>query len=397
MSSIEIDAVITCIHGVVNHKYGASIVSLPLAGIRILDLTRVLAGPLATMTLGDLGADVIKVERPETGDESRAWGPPFDPRGESAYYLSINRNKLSIALDYDNPADIRIVLDLLESADAVLDNFRVGMLEQRGIDVLGLLERKPDLVWCTITGFGPTSTRLGYDFVVQAESGWMSVTGEPDGRPMKVGVALADVMAGKDATIAVLAGLAGRGRPRPAVARRPFVSLAGTAVTSLVNVAQNALVTGADAKRWGNAHPNLVPYQLFDAADRPIVVAVGNEGQWKACVAALRLDVLAADARLGTNAGRLAHRDIVVDAFSARLRERTAVEWLEILAAAGVPAGIVRTVREAISEMNSSPLTGIAPREPGSVRLPPPMLDEHGTLVRTHGWAAFQHLTPAGA
>jgi len=394
---IGIEAGITCIDGTVAYEYGASIVTLPLAGIRILDLTRVLAGPLATMTLGDLGADVIKIERPGTGDESRGWGPPFDARGESAYYLSINRNKLSIALDFDNPSDVGIVLELLESADAVLDNFRPGMLEHRGIDVAAILQRKPDLVWCTITGFGPTSSRLGYDFVVQAESGWMSVTGEPDGRPMKVGVALADVMAGKDATIAVLAGLAGRGRRRSAVARRPFVSLAGTAVTSLVNVAQNALVTGTDAKRWGNAHPNLVPYQLFDAADRPIVVAVGNEGQWRACVAALGLDALAADDRLATNAGRLAHRSVVVDAFSARLLERTANAWLEALAAAGVPAGIVRTVREAIAEMNASPLTGIAPREPGSVRLPPPMLDEHGPLVRAHGWAAFQHLTPAGA
>lgn len=366
--------------------------TLPLAGIRILDLTRVLAGPLATMTLGDLGADVIKVERPSSGDESRGWGPPFDDRGESAYYLSINRNKLSVALDYDRPDDLRILHELIESADAVLDNFRLGMLEQRGIEVASILTRHSELVWCTVTGFGPTSTRLGYDFVVQAESGWMAITGETDGRPMKVGVALADVMAGKDATIAVLAGLAGRGKSRSASQRRVFVSLAGSAVASLVNVAQNSLVTGKDARRWGNAHPNLVPYQLFDAADRALVIAVGNDGQWRGCLTALGLDELAADRRLATNAGRLAHRDIVVDAFSHRLREQTAAHWLEALAANGVPAGIVRSVKEALQDVHGSALTGVPPNAPGTVRLPPPMLDEHGDLVRMHGWNAFRHV-----
>jgi crotonobetainyl-CoA:carnitine CoA-transferase CaiB-like acyl-CoA transferase len=348
------------------------------------------------MTLGDLGADVIKVERPETGDESRAWGPPFDDRGESAYYLSINRNKLSVAVDYDRPEDVALVRGLIESADAVLDNFRLGTLEHRGIDIAGILARRHELVWCTVTGFGPGSTRLGYDFVVQAESGWMSVTGEADGRPMKVGVALADVMAGKDATIALLAGLAGRGRNRPASDRRVFVSLSGSATRALVNVAQNSLVTGTDAKRWGNAHPNLVPYQLFDAADRPLVIAVGNDGQWRGCLTALGLADLAADQRLATNSGRLAHRSVVVDAFAARLAERTAGEWLELLARHGVPAGIVRTVAEALRDVDASPLTGIAPNAPGTVRLPPPMLDEHGALVREHGWNAFRHVATIG-
>ena len=371
--------------------------TLPLDGIRILDLTRVLAGPLATMTLGDLGADVIKVERPGTGDESRGWGPPFDSRGESAYYLSINRNKLSLALDLDRAADVEVVRALLDGADAVLDNFRPGMLEQRGIAVDEVMGQCADLVWCTITGFGPHSARLGYDFVVQAESGWMAITGEPDGRPMKVGVALADVMAGKDAAIAILAGLSGRGRQRSARERRVFVSLAASAVASLVNVAQNTLITGSDAKRWGNAHPNLVPYQLFDAADRPIVIAVGNDGQWRACVAVLGLDELAADERLRTNSGRLAHRSVVVDAFASRLRERNAADWLDALAVAGVPAGIVRSVSEALSEVTASALTGVAPSAPGTVRLPPPTLDEHGALVRAHGWDAFRHLAPAHA
>jgi crotonobetainyl-CoA:carnitine CoA-transferase CaiB-like acyl-CoA transferase len=348
------------------------------------------------MTLGDLGADVIKVERPGSGDESRAWGPPFDDRGESAYYLSINRNKLSVAVDYDRHDDVELIHELIESADAVLDNFRLGTLERRGIDVAAILARRHQLVWCTVTGFGPESTRLGYDFVVQAESGWMSVTGETDGRPMKVGVALADVMAGKDATIAILAGLAGRGHARTPAERRVFVSLAGSATRALVNVAQNSLVTGNDAKRWGNAHPNLVPYQLFDAADRPLVIAVGNDGQWRGCLTALGLEALAADHRLASNAGRLVHRSIVVDAFVARLKDRTAAEWLQVLAAHGVPAGIVRTIAEALRDVETSPLTSIAPNAPGTVRLPPPMLDEHGALVREHGWNAFRHVATIG-
>ena len=364
----------------------------PLAGIRILDLSRVLAGPLASMTLGDLGADVIKVERPNAGDDTRGWGPPFDERGESAYYLSINRNKLSIALDLSNSADLDIVRKLVADADAVVDNFRPGTLERWGLDVHSTLEQQPTLVWCTVTGFGPESTRLGYDFVVQAESGWMSITGEPDGRPMKVGVALADVMAGKDTTIALLGALAYRGPTRPAIDRRMFVSLAGSAVAALVNVAQNTLVSGKDAGRWGNAHPNLVPYQLFDAADRPIVIAVGTEEQWRNCVRALGLSELLTDPNLGSNAGRLAHRTKVVEAFETRLKQKPAIEWLEALAAGGVPAGVVRTVREALSRVEASSLTGVEPAAPGSVRLPPPSLDEHGALVREHGWEAFKHL-----
>jgi len=365
----------------------------PLQGIRILDLTRVLAGPLATMTLGDLGADVIKVERPGLGDETREWGPPFDSRGESAYYLSINRNKLSIALDLDSRPDFDLLRSLVDGADAVIDNFRPGTLERRGLDIAAILDLRPPLVWCTLTGFGPESERPGYDFVVQAESGWMAITGEPDGTPMKVGVALADVLAGKDAAIAILAGLTARATPRPPTARRVFVSLFHTAVAALVNVAQNTLVTGRDARRWGNAHANLVPYQLFLAADRPIVIAVGNDVQWRNCVRALELDSLGSDETLATNAGRLQHRHHVVDAISTRVRERPASDWLEALAAAGVPSGVVHTVREALDGVGASQLTGVPPLVPGSVRLPPPRLDEHGSLVRRFGWDAFRHAT----
>jgi crotonobetainyl-CoA:carnitine CoA-transferase CaiB-like acyl-CoA transferase len=344
------------------------------------------------MTLGDLGADVIKIERPKIGDDTRAWGPPFDSRGESAYYLSINRNKLSIAIDFANANDIQLVRELITESDAVVDNFRPGTLERWGIDVMATLELNPRLVWCTVTGFGPDSNRLGYDFVVQAESGWMAITGEPTGQPMKVGVALADVMAGKDTTIALLGALAHRGAERPAADRRLFVSLYGSAVAALVNVAQNTLVSGSDARRWGNAHPNLVPYQLFDAADRPIVIAVGTEDQWRSCVRVLGLTELLDDPSLGSNAGRLAHRSKVVDAFSTRLKERAAADWLAALASAGVPAGVVRGVTEALSTVDASSLTGVEPATTGGVRLPPPQLDEHGALVRKHRWHAFKHL-----
>lgn len=364
----------------------------PLEGVRILDLTRVLAGPLAAMTLGDLGANVIKVERPETGDETRGWGPPFDARGESAYYLSVNRNKISIALDLDAPNDLDTVRGLIDGADAVVDNFRPGTLERRGLDIGAILEHRPDLIWCTITGFGAASDRPGYDFVVQAESGWMAITGEPDGAPMKVGVALADVLAGKDATIALLAGLAGRRTGRLAAERRMFVSLLGTAVGALVNVAQNALVTGVEARRWGNAHPNLVPYQAFDAADRPIVIAVGSDAQWRACARVLELDALAADDRLATNAGRIAHRDYVVGAIAERISTQPASHWVRTFDAMGVPVGLVRSVTEAVGSVDASPLTGVAPAAPGTVRLPPPRLDEHGTLVRQFGWDAFRRI-----
>ena len=359
--------------------------TLPLKGVRILDMTRVLAGPLATMILGDLGADVIKIERPVTGDETRGWGPPFDARGESAYYLATNRNKFSVAADLDRDADRALIAGLVADADVVVENFRPGTLERRGLGAVESLARHPRLIWCTITGFGLDSARPGYDFVVQAESGWMAITGEPDGAPMKVGVALADVLAGKDAAIAILAMLAGDRRGD----RRLSISLVQSATAALVNVAQNALVSGEAARRWGNAHPNLVPYQLFEAADRPIVIAVGTDAQFGACATALDLAALAADASLATNAGRLAARERVVGAIAAQVRTRAAAEWLARLDAAGVPCGVVKPVLEALREVSASPLTGVAPQSPGAVRLPPPRLDEQGALVRAEGWAAF--------
>ena len=358
-----------------------------LKGVRVLDLTRVLAGPLCTMMLGDLGADVLKVERPDGGDETRGWGPPFDDRGESGYYLSVNRNKKSLVADLDDPDDASLLMQLAKDARVVVDNFRPGTLERRGLDPTALVESNPRLVWCTITGFGPESGRPGYDFVVQAERGWMAITGEPDGTPMKVGVALADVIAGKDAAIAILAALAGESLT--ARERRIHVSLADSATAALINVAQNVLLTGADARRYGNAHPNLVPYQLLRTRDRPMVIAVGSDAQWRACTRALDLPDLAADASLATNAGRLAAREMVVARLEARLADEPAEHWMERLAAAGVPCGLVHTVKEALGTTNASPAHGIPPSVPGTIRFLPPRLGEHDREIRALGWGAF--------
>jgi len=343
------------------------------------------------MVLGDLGADVIKIERPGSGDETRGWGPPFDPSGQSAYFLAVNRNKKSLAADLANDADRGLVLQLIADADVVLENFLPGALKRMGIDAEELLDRNPSLVWCTISGFGAGSTRPGYDFVIQAESGWMSITGEQDGSPMKVGVALADAIAGKDAAIAILAAIVERDAGTLDRKRRHIVvSLAASAVASLVNVAQNVLVSGDDARRYGNAHPNLVPYQLFDAADRPFVIAVGSDAQWQACAKALDLENLASDPALRTNAGRVGARDRVVSAIAGKAREENAQHWIDLLNRVNVPCGLVRSVKEALVDSGADAVTGIPSSVSGSVRTPPPHLDEHGDAIRALGWRAFR-------
>jgi crotonobetainyl-CoA:carnitine CoA-transferase CaiB-like acyl-CoA transferase len=363
--------------------------ALPLEGLKVLDMSRVLAGPLTTMMLGDLGADVIKVERPGRGDDTRAWGPPFDDGGESAYYLSVNRNKCSVAADLGSPADRTLVMTLMREADVVVENFLPGTLARIGIDPQASLRDHPKLIWCTITGFGQGSSRPGYDFVVQGESGWMAITGAPDGEPVKTGVALADFIAGKDAAIAILAALAGRSRG--AADRHLVVSLAQSARAALVNVAQNALVSGTEARRWGNAHANLVPYQLFQTADRPIILAVGNDDQWLACVGALGLKELEGDVELATNRGRLANRERLVGALQATLLQRPAREWLRVLGDVRVPCGVVKTVLEAIADAgDASAVMGMPPSVGGSRRLRPPRLDQHGDLIRRTGWRAFE-------
>jgi crotonobetainyl-CoA:carnitine CoA-transferase CaiB-like acyl-CoA transferase len=362
--------------------------ALPLHGVRVLDLSRVLAGPLASMMLGDLGADVIKVERPGQGDETREWGPPFDTSGAAAYYLAVNRNKLSIAADLR--AERELIVKLASEADVVIENFLPGALKRAGLDASALLAANKKLIWCTISGFGATSMRPGYDFVVQAESGWMSITGEPNGTPMKAGVAFADVIAGKDAAIAVLALLAGVSRG-VSLERHITISLIDSARAALVNAAQNVLVSGKDARRWGNAHANLVPYQLFHASDRAVVIAVGSDAQWRACTEALGLPALASDKRLADNRGRLAHRDEVVAALSNAVASRTAAECGRVLDKAGVPNGVVKSVAESLADAGTASASmGVAPSAGGSARIPPPLLDQHGTAIRAKGWAVFR-------
>jgi len=363
------------------------ITPLQLSGIKVLDLSRVLAGPFCTMMLGDLGADVVKIERPGIGDDTRGWGPPFDARGESAYYLSTNRNKMSAAADLADARDLEFVRMLVAGADVVVDNFRPDVLARSGLDPDALVSLHPRLIWCTISGFGERSRRPGYDFVVQAESGWMAITGPPDGEPTKVGLALADVMAGKDAVISILAALVARADNGGC---RLHVSLADSARTALINVAQNTMVSGNDARRWGNAHANLVPYQLFHAADRPIVIAAGTDQQWRRCATVIGLTRLAADPRLATNAGRLAHRDLVVAEMTRAIATQSADYWIRRLSEQDVPCGVVKRVLEVIEETaGASAVTGMPSAVGGAVRRPPPRLDEHGALLRARGWAAF--------
>jgi len=346
------------------------------------------------MMLGDLGADVIKVERPGDGDETRTWGPPFDEAGAAAYYLAVNRNKLSIAADLRAERDL--IVRLAIEADVVVENFLPGALARAGIDAADILTRNKKLVWCTISGFGATSARPGYDFVIQAESGWMSITGEPQGEPMKAGVAFADVIAGKDAAIAILAALAGMGRGVN-LERRITISLIDSARAALVNAAQNVLVSGNDARRWGNAHANLVPYQLFHARDRSIVIAVGSDAQWIACVNALGLASLATDTSLTDNPGRIANRERVVSAIGEAVSKRTAEECTRALDAAGVPCGLVKTVAESLAQAGTASATmGVAPSAGGTPRLPPPALDQHGKAIRAQGWSAFSGTKRAG-
>jgi crotonobetainyl-CoA:carnitine CoA-transferase CaiB-like acyl-CoA transferase len=338
------------------------------------------------MMLGDLGADVIKVERPGQGDETRTWGPPFDADGLAAYYLAVNRNKLSVAADLK--ADRDLIARLARDADVVVENFLPGALERAGLDPAKLLGANKKLIWCTVSGFGAASSRPGYDFVIQAESGWMSITGEPSGSPMKHGVALADVMAGKDAAIAVLAALAGAARGVESQ-RRITISLIDSARAALVNAAQNVLVSGKDARRWGNAHANLVPYQLFHAKDRAIVIAVGSDAQWQACVKALGL-TSASDRTVADNPGRLANRERVVSAISAAVSRLTAAECSSALDRAGVPNGLVKTVAESLADAGTASATmGMTPAAGGVARLAPPTLDQHGRTIRELGWGAF--------
>jgi len=376
----------------------------------VLDLSRVLAGPLCTMVLGDLGAVVIKVERPGSGDETREWGPPWSEGAEgreSAYYLAVNRNKRSITADLDDPEDLARVRALAGGADVVVDNFSPGRLERWGLDQPTVAAENPGLISCTISGYGsegPEAGRPGYDFAVQARAGWMAITGEPDGWPTKVGVAVVDVLTGQNAAIAVLAAL--QGRQRTGRGQRVEVSLFDSALAGLVNVTQAALVTGKEAPRHGNAHPTIVPYQAFETADRPVVVAVGNDAQWRRLCAALGRPELADDPRFKTNPDRVEAREELVPVLTRYLGTRPAAEWLRVLEGAGVPCAPVQTVTEALSDPLVRdradafwPVTGptfgsirttASPLRlhdtPAALRRAPPALGEHQDEVATHGW-----------
>jgi formyl-CoA transferase len=372
----------------------------PLHDIRVIDLSRVLAGPYAAMTLGDLGADVIKVEQPGEGDETRGWGPPW-AGGESAYYLAINRNKRGITLNLKTEGGRRVLLDLVRRSDVLIDNFKRGTLERMGLDDAVLWEANPGLIHAAITGFGttgPYSDYPGYDFIIQAMAGIMSITGEPEGEPMKVGVAIVDVTAGLFTVNGVLAAL--HARKETGRGQRVDVSLLESAFAWLANVGSNYLVSGQEPRRYGNAHPNIVPYQPFQAADRPLALAVANPRQVRRFFELAGRPDLADDPRFRTNADRIAHRDELVAEVQRLIEQRPAGEWLTLLNDNGIPAGPINTVTQAFADPQVQalgivrtlphPTAGevkvVGPpfhlsETPAETRTAPPLLGEHTEQV----------------
>jgi crotonobetainyl-CoA:carnitine CoA-transferase CaiB-like acyl-CoA transferase len=357
---------------------------LPLDGLRVIDASRVLAGPFATMLLADLGADVVKVEPPD-GDETRGWGPPWwgDPSDRrSAYFASVNRNKRSVVIDLHTDIGRALVHRLLGSADLLVHNYRPATAARLGLDTDGLRARHPRLVLATVSGYpGAAADRPAYDLLAQAVSGLMSVTGDPDGPPTKAGVALLDLIAGLECAVGALAALVGRGR-----VGHVDVGLVEAGVTSLVNVLGNHLADGREPTRHGNAHPNIVPYQAFEAADGPMVVAVGNDAQYARLLAVLDLEP---DPAHATNPQRLAARELVVGRIGAAIRRRSRSELLDALAAADVPSGPVSTVSEALAALGGdawleardgirmAPAPIRLDGTPPPVRRAPPRLGEH--------------------
>ncbi|MCA8233543.1 CaiB/BaiF CoA transferase family protein [Burkholderia cenocepacia] len=328
-----------------------------LSHIRVLDLTRVLAGPWCAQTLADFGADVIKVERPGAGDDTRHWGPPYlkDADGadtaEAAYYLAANRNKRSVTIDIATPEGQQIVRELAAQSDVVLENYKVGQLKKYGLDYEALRAVKPDLVYCSVTGFGqtgPYAHRAGYDFIVQGIGGFMSITGERDGEPgggpQKAGVAIADLATGLYSTIAVLAALAHR--DRTGEGQYIDMALLDVQVALLANMNTNFLASGKPPVRWGNAHPNIVPYQTFQTRDGWIIVAVGNDGQFRKFVEAGGRPELADDERFATNPSRVHHRDTLVPILAEMVKARGKADWIGALEAAGVPCGPINDLDE---------------------------------------------------
>ena len=368
---------------------------LPLDGVKVLDLSRVLAGPYATMVLGDLGADVLKVEHPERGDDTRHWGPPF-ASGESAYFLSVNRNKRSIGVDLKDKEGLERVKTLAAEADVLIENWRRGALEKLGLGYKALREENPDLIYCSITGFGPgpDEDRPGYDFLVQARGGVMGITGQPGGEPTKVGVAISDIVCGLFASNAILAALYRRSATGEGT--RIEVPLFESTLGWLANRGQEYLVSGEDTGLIGNAHPSIVPYQTFHASDKPLVVAVGNNTQFANLCRAIGRPELAEDERYATNPDRVSNREALISELQQEFGKRTADEWAEEIRAAGVPSGPVNTLADVFADehvlgsgmlqdldhpsaghlkMLASPI--LIDGERLSIRRPPPTLGQH--------------------
>ena len=367
-----------------------------LDGVRVLDLSRHLAGPYCAMMLGDLGAKVIKVERPNVGDETRHWGPPFRG-GESAYYLCCNRNKKSLTLNLKHKRGISIAQELARRSDVVIENFRVGGLDELELGYTDLKKINPRLIYCSISGFGhtgPDRNLPGYDFMIQGRGGFMSITGERDGTPMKVGMAIVDVATALFACNAILAALFAR--ERIGVGQHIDMALLDSQIAILANVGSNYLCSGEVPGRWGNTHANIVPYQAFQAADDYLILAIGNDGQWERFCTAAGVSVWSADERFATNQLRVANREVLVPMLEDLLYQKTVAEWLQLCADADVPAGPVNTIDKVFADsqvltrgmvvemphptaetvqLAGTPLNLSA--TPAQMRLPPPLLGEH--------------------
>jgi len=399
-------------------------VSKPLAGVRVLDLSRVLAGPWATQLLADLGADVIKVEKPGAGDDTRHWGPPWHQHGDervAAYFLAANRGKRSVAIDFATEKGAALVRRMAADADVLVENFKVGGLKKFGLDAESLRTAYPRLIYASITGFGqdgPYASRAGYDYIIQGMGGLMSLTGVPDGEPgggpMKVGVAVADLFSGMYTASAILAAL--YGRERTGEGATIDLALFDTQLAMLANQASNALIGGKDPKRLGAGHPNIVPYQPFQAADQPIIIAVGNDRQFAKLAAIIGHPEWASDPAYATNAARVAAREQLVPMIADVIVKRPAAEWLEQLEQAGIPAGPINTISQALADpqavhrgaqftggggaLGEVPMVGSPFRldgERADAPLPPPALGEHGDLLRE--WldeAELERLRAAG-
>jgi crotonobetainyl-CoA:carnitine CoA-transferase CaiB-like acyl-CoA transferase len=375
----------------------------PLEGIRVLDLSRVLAGPWCTQLLADLGAEVIKIERPGFGDDTRHWGPPWHGEGDArvaAYFLSCNRGKKSAAIDFAQDAGADLVRRLAQKADIVVENFKVGGLAKFGLDPKSLRSSNARLIYASITGFGqdgPRSERAGYDYIIQGMGGLMSITGQPDGEPgagpMRVGVAVVDLFTGLYTAVAILAALYQREKTNEGT--HIDMALFDTQLAMLANQASNALVSGADPPRQGNTHPNIVPYQLFDASNHPIIIAVGNDAQFRRLAEICGHPEWGSDERFKSNGARVANRAAIVGLVGECIRSKTAEEWFVQLGAAGIPAGPINGITEALSDVQAKhramvrtiagvPLVGSPVRIDGrrsDAELPPPGLGQHTNEV----------------